>query len=413
MIDLEEQLRRIIEGSAMFGPQGAPNPDEGMGLEEIRAAGAGMTEAGGEDLETAAPPTRQPLRPVPTSAPQEKVVQVPMSAPKSPDDLEAAYARAQDKDARRRMAMERGGRELVAGLTRTTPQSVIERPTDAFSRYAAAQKEKRAATGQADQLSLGRQKADFETKEAARKAAEDKARDERDFGYRQKHDADTLAQSAKNADATRALAGAGLGIRRDEAEAKAQEREDKAGAGAMPVLGGTLTLTPGLGDAERNKARETAGLWNAADAAVENFQGTLEEFARTPSVESKGRVTAALRTASSAFNSAIGGGAMSMDEARAMSEALGADVLTPTGLAALVQSFSGNEAEAARTVSNRVRAARQANRAAALGRLKTYGTYSEGGGAAKAPGGRKIVKNPKTGERRYLNADGSLGEAVP
>lgn len=143
--DLDERLKRLIEGG---GSAPLPAPEEGLDLEGIRALGQSMTESGGEDfpagtqvnfaqpeLEVAAPPpSRVPIQP--------KVVSVPTSAQQSPDAVDAAYARAADRQARQAMAMERGGRELVAGLTRTQVQPVTERPTNAFERYAAAKRQK-------------------------------------------------------------------------------------------------------------------------------------------------------------------------------------------------------------------------------------------------------------------------------
>ena len=206
--DLDERLKRILSGSLMMGPKPAKNPDEGMGLEEIRAFGANMTEGAGEELpkgtkvvfaeeepEVSAPPPRQPLRPAPvlTSAlPPEKEVDL-SGQPRG--DIEEAYARAQDREARRKMSMERGGRELVAGLTRTQAQPVVQRPVDAFDRFVAKRKSQSDVAAKNEAGRLGAAKFNFDTKEAARKAAEDKARDERDFGYREKHDKDALAAS--------------------------------------------------------------------------------------------------------------------------------------------------------------------------------------------------------------------------
>jgi hypothetical protein len=413
MRDIDEELRKIIAGYS-----GAPHapPDEGMDLEAIRAAGAGMTPSGGEDfprgtkvnfaepdLETAAP-VRKPLVPQAAALPApiaERVAEVPGS-PAAPDDMELAAARLADRRARSSDAFDRGGRQLIAGLTRTPVQATMSAPSDVVAQLLARRKAADATHQGNEQIRLGAAKMDFDKSEAARKAAEDKLRDTRDFTekekefqYRQEHDAASLAQQKDNADATRRMAGAGLQLRVDEAGRKDDAKAEKDAASDMPLMGGKLTLSRGLSDTERGQARASAGLWNAADSAVGEFQRTLEEFAKSPSVATKGRVTAALRTASSAFNSAIGGGAMSEGEAKAMSDAMGADILNPTGLQALAESvFGGNDAKAAQTISNRVREARQANKAAAIGRLKTYGDYSEGGTKAGAASGPVPMKFP-------------------
>ena len=83
---------------------------------------------------------------------------------------------------------------------------------------------------------------------------------------------------------------------------------------------------------------------------------------------------------------------MSSDEARAMSEAMGADILSPSGLSALVAKVSGDDTKAAQAISTRVRAAREANRAAALGRLKTYGTFSAPGAGGRSSEDEEALK---------------------
>lgn len=401
----EEELQRLLdEGSASGQP---------MELANFRAdlaqQGAGMTDSGGVDLprgtkvslpmDVAAPaPSRVPITPKAVDLTQEP-----------PDDLEMAYASAQDRKARAAEAFERGSRQLVAGLTRTPVVASTMGPTDAVAKLMALRKQRGEDAQRNEQNRLGAAKFNYEQKTEAQKAAEQKARDERDFAekekefkYRQENDALNRDASDRRAAAQDRMTATGLGIRLDDAARKKKEDEDKTAASDIPFLNGTLKLKPGLSDTERNQARTKAGDWNAADAAVGNFQSTLEEYARNPSVENKGKVTAALRTASSAFNSAIGGGAMSADEARAMSEAMGADILSPTGITAIAESvFGGDPAKASATISSRVRAARQANKAAALGKLRASGDYIEGGGSTQpasspnVPAGKVVVSNGK------------------
>ena len=335
--------------------------------------------------------TRSPLRPLdpenlPVAAPESNLGKpsTPMlqDKPAGIRDAELESATQLDADEKSQRLFETATRQMIAGLTRTPVQPTLTQPGTAVKDLQA--KRAKAKENAYRELELGNQgkRLDFEQKEAARKAALDQTRRDEDVAFRERG----AERADKGQEIQKETNRIMMGLRfksdareEDAAKAKADERGDKAASAAMPFLGGTLTLAPGLSDTERGQARTTAGMWNAADSAVENFQKTLEDFARSPSNETKGRVTAALRTASSAFNSAIGGGAMSADEARAMSEAMGADILSPTGLQALAQSvLGGDDVKAAQTISNRVRAARQANRAAALGRLKTYGTYAEG-----------------------------------
>lgn len=406
--DIDEALKRVLdEGSASAQPAELADlraqlagqqqdMTQGMGTELPKGTKVVFADFQPEEPQVSAPPpSRVAMAP--------KVVDVPGTAD---EDMELAYSRAQDNEARQRMAMERGGRELVAGLTRTQAQPVTQRPVDAVMQLYARRKDADAQRHQQNMERAAAGKTDFDTKEAARKAALEAQQRKEDLDEREKDNARadrSIDASVDNAEATRELARSNYGIKKEEHDAKKQERDEKASASAVPFLGGTLSLTPGLSDTERSQARTAAGMWNAADDAVANFQKTLEEFARAPSIESKGRVSAALRTASSAFNSAIGGGAMSADEARAMSEALGADLLTPSGLQALTETVFGDNGKAAATISNRVRAARQANRAAALGRLKTYGSFTDGQTLAQAgtAGGpqRKTLKDGRVVEK--------------
>ncbi len=192
----EEELRRIMDEAATRATDTSGDMPVGTAVNF--------------EPEVAAPPTRMPLGP--------KVVQVPGARnaadtmTMAPDDLELAAAKVEDRQARSREAFERGTRQLIGGLTRTEPVASQPAVTDAVRQLYARRSQKDAAHNQGEQLRLGAAKVDFERAEAARKAAEGKATDERDFTYRQKHDADVLAQQKDSADANRALTGAGLGI---------------------------------------------------------------------------------------------------------------------------------------------------------------------------------------------------------
>lgn len=349
------------------------------------------------------------MTPEPSRVPiQPKVVDL-TTQPKG--NLERSKAMRADWDNRSSQALERAGRELVAGLTRTQVAPTSEWDTGHFARFVADQERAAQREGRATQARLAGQKIDFDAKEAARKAATDEQQRKEDLAERVKDN----DRADRGIDATNRLADSNFGIRREEAEAKKQERADKAGPGStVPLFGGTLMLSKGLDDTQRGKAFDVAGLWNGADKAVENFQGALESFARDPNPTTKGAMEAALRTASSAFNSAIGGGAMSRDEAVAMSDAMGADILSPTGVAAIAQSLFGDDpSKAAATISTRVKAARQANRATALGRLQTYGVFTESSarsGAGTPPS--RPTATGANGEKYQLSADGKSWEPI-
>lgn len=378
----EEELQRILDGAkpvplAAFRPEppsGSQGARQGLGLDMPK--GTKVVFAEQVEPEVAAPPTsRVPITP--------KVVDLTQQPQ---DDMEMAYARAADREARRKQAVEAAGRQLVAGLTKTEVQPTLSAAGTSVAELLAKRKANTEAQRYNEQQRLNGMRFNFEQKEAARKAALDEQRRGEDMKYRQDQAQWQREEAARDNDraergihAQQELARATFGLRKQEADIKQSDRNDKQAAGNISLFDGQLQVTPGLGDAERSKAREIAGLWNASDAATRDFQSALEEMTRHPSVETRGAVLAKLRTASAAFNSAIGGGAMSEGEARAMSQALGADVLTPAGVEAIAQKLAGDDMEAVRSITGRVRAAQDANRAAALGRLRAYGTFSKGG----------------------------------
>lgn len=194
--DIEEELRAILMGTTEGAGEAMPK-----GTRVVFAEGSEMTP---ETPRVAMAPKAVDLSHQPA------------------DDMEMAYAKAQDREARAREAFERGGRELVAGLTRTEVRPTIEQPKDAVSMLLAKRKAADAQRAQNNAERLAASRLTFEQQESARKAAEAKALDERDFAYRREHDAASLAQQKENAAANRAIAAAGLGIR------QAQEQRERA-----------------------------------------------------------------------------------------------------------------------------------------------------------------------------------------
>lgn len=375
----EEELQRILDQGSAYGPA-----DDAEAFR--RTLGPGDFEGDmpkgtrvNIEPEVSVPPRRviQPRAAVP-EAPAEKVVQVPGSPA---DDFELAAAKQEDRMARSREAFERGTRQLIGGLTQTKVVDSTPGPVDAVAQLYARRKAKDDTSAKAEAGRLGAAKLNYDTKENARKAAEDKARDERDFAYRQKHDTESLAQSKDSADATRALTGASLGIRRDEVETKKGEKADKVAAGAIPLFNGTLQTPPGLSDTERNQARNQAGLWNAADEATDQLQKALEAYVASPGAETAQNITALLGNASTALNTAYGQGAMAEAEARRMADTLGADIRSLGGITALFDKAMGNP-DAGKLLLTKIKTARAGNRATALARLRSSGEFSEGAGAA-------------------------------
>lgn len=388
-LDEEELLRQATERALMvnFTPEG-----------EIPADPVGG----------AVPPERPrtPLpveRVVPVDVRPPQAQAVAAQKPQSPDDLELAMARAEDRRARQRMAMERGGRELVAGITRTTPQSTIAQPTDAVKQLLALRAQQRAAETAAGNRTMGERKLTFAEQEAKRKAdaAEQERirRGERQEELDKRHETERaqnldlserrLDASRDNAAANRELARAGLSLRREEADVKQEDRANKEAAGAIPLFDSSFSLAPGLSDSERGKAREVAGLWNAADSATGELERALQAYVANPSRATAAAAQSAVATASTSLNAALGQGAMAEAEARRMQETLGADLFSPAGAQAVVESLAGDP-KAGSLLLTRLRSARETNRAAARGRLRTYSAPS---GASTSGGGKVRVSN--------------------
>jgi hypothetical protein len=214
--ELNAMLQQAVNGSG--APAQLAPVDVAAERAKLQQAGGDMTDSGGEDLpagtkvnfaaaDVSAPePSRIPIQP--------KVVDL-SAQPK--DDLDIAYAKAKDAQARQRMGFERGAREVVGALTRTAVPGIMQRNTGAEAALRAQRKLQDETQQRNENLRLGSAKFDYERKTEAQKAAEAKARDERDFTekekefkYRQEHDAASLAQQKDNAEAQRAMAGATL-----------------------------------------------------------------------------------------------------------------------------------------------------------------------------------------------------------
>lgn len=188
-----------------------------------------------------------------------------------------------------------------------------------------------------------------------------------------------LAASIKHAKANEKMAAAQLAIA-NKKEGRAEE-EHQALSETIPFERGELRYT-GKGtppEADRKKAQEIASGWNAALAGMDDLKGSLQNFSSNPGIESKRDVESKVRVVSAALNSAVGGGAMSEAEAAAMSKALGADILSPTGVQAIVNHIIGDDPAAAQALLTRLESVRQSAKTTAAGKLKSY-RYEMGGG---------------------------------
>lgn len=151
---------------------------------------------------------------------------------------------------------------------------------------------------------------------------------------------------------------------------------------SIPFAGGELKYS-GSGpprEDDRKKAQDIAGGWNAALSGMDDLEGSLRTFATNPGVDSKREVESKVRVVSAALNAAIGGGAMSEAEALAMANALGANVVSPSGIEAALNHMVGDDPKAAQVLLTRLQSVRKSSLTTALGKLKTY-RYGLGGGS--------------------------------
>lgn len=398
---LNEVLKNALAGQAQ---------EFRLAPEEVEAEKARLQALGREQAAAAAatPSVEAPEVAGPTASRVPMTQKVVDLRGQPLDDVELAFARAQDRKARQREAFERGSRELVAGITRTEVQPIIKQAQDAEARLLAKRREADALRLQDNAQRLQAARFDYETKSAAQRAAEAKALRQENLTREERIRQENIAREEKRRQedleerridnqraerfglANLAATQAGLGLRKGEAEEKAKKAAQEAAAGEMPLFGQRFTATPGLSDSERSKAREITGLWNAADTATGELEKAMQAYVMKPGPTTAAMVRATLAGAQTSLNAAFGQGAMAEAEAARMTETLGADLFSPAGVAAVFESIQG-DSKAGALLLTKLRTARQANRAAAKGRLSAYGTVA-GGAAPKAEGGAPKVE---------------------
>lgn len=328
-----------------------------------------------------------------------KVVQVPGGM----DDVELAAAQLEDRRARAREAFERGGRQMVAGLTRTQEQPIFQQGKDAVARLLAKRKDAAAQAQLAEQNRLGAAKLNYDKEQDRQRTETRSAERTQDLAEREKDNLRAERQIESRDKNTAAM----MGLRFDEANTKKKAEADKDASGTVPFVGGTFTMSKGLTDGERAKARDYASSWNTAISNVDGVRGALDQYLQSPSLETKGAVESQLVGALTALNVAYKQGAMADTEARRLSEAMGVDLTSKEGLAAAVSSWlTGDPGAAGRVLRSKIETLRQASKKAAMQSMSTYGTFSDGetGDATTlASPARPTATNPKTKEKVEWN----------
>lgn len=153
-------------------------------------------------------------------------------------------------------------------------------------------------------------------------------------------------------------------------------RANDYGALARPIPFGNTSFryagagTPRAEDVD--KVQTIASDFNAALSGMDQLEQSLRNYVARPGPDTKGDVESKVVVVSTALNKALGQGAQAENEAKRINAALGADLFSPTGIAALVQSVFGDDGTAARTLTTRLGSVRSAARATAAGKVRAF-----------------------------------------
>ena len=340
--------------------------------------------------------------------------------PSPGDDIDAAISA--DRTTRLLRALEMGSKQLTGGLTHTDPVQelgVVPTNYEGQARQRAALAAQKAQAGAIDQRNflddqrnfLERQKMNqlsqsrYDTslaqqKEQARLAAEKTAYGrERDVAG-DKYKGEQLGIAAAHARAMEGIARAQFGQKTGETEAKLATEVSRA---EIPFLGGTLKPQGSpLDNAEIAKIRGRVSAYESALGGMNRLEGGIMEYAKSPTLETKNNLASRVSQVAAALTAAAGGGVMADSEFKRAADAMGADVLTPSGAVAFVNSFMGeNPEEGARLLLSKIRAAKNETHNQALEAAKSYQYNYDGPTpeAAAAPSGLNVeVRNPRTGK---------------
>ncbi len=197
------------------------------------------------------------------------------------------------------------------------------------------------------------------------------------------------------------------------AKAKADAKEAKEAAKAeglvIPYYGG-VDLQPrssAIRDTDASRAREIASRASATLGGMDDLESAISDYVARPGLETKNSVGSKVQIVATAMNVALDQGAMSDSEKNAINEALGANVLTPSGVAAVVESLTGSDpAQAGKLLLSRLRSAKSAFQNAAAAKLRAYGyEVPKAGAQPSAPsggGGAVTIRQKSTGKTKVL-----------
>lgn len=331
------------------------------------------------------------------------------------DELNAAADR--DSTSRFLRGIELAGKQFNAGIggQNLPVAELATQPTN----YEASMRQ-RIAGNDAKRYARAVDRRNFDASErqrelaAAHQRAMDKRQQELDARAATEKDEDQVIRregigaQMENAKATQALANASLGLRvnaderakQEEADRQAklareaEDRTKKDAAREFAYDAGTFVIKDGLDGTDASRARQDAGLYNAAFKALDKLKPTLEAVIRAPTIKAASQARADLagqiQAAATAANAALGQGAMADGEKKSMIAAMGSDL---TSLDAALAFVEQDPAALQRSLV----AFREIIATSAAGKLAPYGEYKprQKGFPPPIPKGSILVSNGK------------------
>lgn len=359
-----------------------------------------------DELEYGAPQEEEPLpgRVVDVPEPAEHftgpAVQKPaqrgvMAAPEAlPTDSELATAREMDAEARRRFFQETALRQAISAISLTPVQQTLterdagEEKSLRSRRLAYAQIEGRAA--------LSREQARLAAEKEAQRLKEKKADEEQQERFHREN----LTSRKEEAGATRALAAAGFDLRKSEVERQATEAEEKKVAGLPVNIRPVSGFTPSADSIKEVTTSVNAN--NELKLLAKQFKeliGKPKMDLLSPNSTERRRLNSIASQMTIAAKNVGGLGQITQGD-----QALIDSIRPSPDLFSLIvrnpASFQGQLDQLVKWGDTK-QASVMADRFEFAGASKP---------SAQKPG--RMVRNKTTGEVRYLNDDGTLGEVV-
>jgi len=338
----------------------------------------------------------------PLEAPEPQQPAIP---PVQQRDEELEAARAADKAARRRMALELAARQLVSGIAgRPYTGQLVSQPTNEEERLLQRRRQQQADALRMLELGNIAERNRLQAEEIQRRIADDEAQRKRDEEMAATRRAlaelrsQELALRGKELETRGKLADWAMSPDNPKNKPKVvptkpppppppPEKED-----IIPWSGGVLVRQPDAGgDKETRargalKAREEGAKWGLVDSSLAQLESLMQEFLRNPTIENRNRLRAPALAAAAAVNAALGQGAMSDAEKRTQYENLGINMAEAGNLDVFLEKMFGDDTEAVRKFLSRVRGARELARKNLAAAVKPWGYEAKSEAAPTSEG---------------------------